>query len=88
MKNQRLRKAVATSLLVAAAVLLLAGLTFKRRVYDQDDDFKQFGLLTFTRVSDADLCADATFTGVVRKEGKLYSTYDRLAPKAKRACPT
>jgi len=87
-KNPRLQKIIATTLLIAAAGMLLAGLTIKRRVYDQDDEFKQFGILTFTRVSDAAMCVDATFTGVVGKEGKLYSTYNRMAPKGKRACPT
>jgi hypothetical protein len=87
-KNTRLQKIIAASLLLASAALFFAGLTFKRRVYDQDDQFKQFGLLTFTRVSDAAMCADATFTGVVRKEGKLYSTYNRMAPRGKKACPT
>lgn len=88
MKNTRLQKIIAASLLLASAALLVAGLTFKRRVYDQDDEFKQFGLLTFTRVSDAAMCVDATFSGVVRKEDKLYSTYNRLAPRGKKACPT
>lgn len=88
MKNARLQKIIATTLLIAATGMLVAGLTIKRRVYDQDDEFKQFGILTFTRVSDAAMCVDATFTGVVGKEGKLYSTYNRMAPTGKRACPT
>lgn len=89
MLNPRLQKFSAAALLVAAGAMLVAGIAYKRRIYDQDDAFKEFGLLTFSRVTDIDLAEDATFTGVIRKEGKLYSTYDRMAPpRGKRACPT
>jgi len=31
---------------------------------------------------------DATFGGVVRRRGKLFTTYDRFAPPVKPLCPT
>jgi hypothetical protein len=37
---------------------------------------------------DYQLVENATFTGVVRKEGRLYYTYDPTKPRGKRSCPT
>lgn len=34
------------------------------------------------------LIVDTTFTGIVRKAGKLYFTYDPSKPIGKRKCPT
>ncbi len=38
--------------------------------------------------SDRQLVENTTFTGVVRKEDKLYLTYDASQKRGKRACPT
>lgn len=88
-KNLRVQRIIASALLLGAAGLLIAGLAVKHRVYDQDDEFAQFGMKTFSRVRDTQLSVDATFTGVTRKDdGKLYSTYNRTVPRGKKACPT
>ena len=83
------RKSVASCLLIAALALMAFGSVRTHKVYDaKDDDFAEFGLLTFARIGGRDLVIDATFTGVVRKDGRLYSTYDRTKPRGKKACPT
>ncbi len=86
MQRRTVEKLVSGVLLLVACVLLAAGATWKHRVYDADSD--DWGLVTFTRLSDKDLVIDATFGGVTRESGKLYSTYDRSQPRTKRACPT
>jgi len=72
--------------LVIALALLFAGSVRSYKVYDADND--EFGILTFHKVTDRLLVIDATFRGVICEEDKLYTTYDRLQPKGKRACPT
>ncbi len=39
-------------------------------------------------ISEFELTEDATFSGVRRLFGRLYSTYDRSKPRGKRLCPT
>jgi len=74
-------------LLVLFVAFLVAGGGRKLRAYEEATD--EFGILTFNKISEAELVEDSTFAGVVRKEGRLVSTYDRSAPKeGKRACPT
>ena len=81
-----LRRASTLAVLAAALLLLTAGGVVSRKVYDPSQD--QAGLLTFNRISDRQLVIDATFTGVVRKGARLFSTYDRASAHGKRACPT
>lgn len=76
----------AVLLIVMAVVLLLSGGMRSYKVYDRGGE--EFGLLTFTPVSDLDLVIDATFSGVERKGDRLYTTYDRSEPRGKRSCPT
>jgi hypothetical protein len=78
-------KAVASIILLAAIVLVAAGSVRVQKVYDPQTE--AFGLAAFMRIHDRDLVADATFTGVERRDGKLYSTYDRSRPHGKRSCP-
>lgn len=81
------KERIAAALVMAVAVLLLlAGAARTHRVYDENTE--EFGLLSFTRISDAELVIDATFSGVERKGDRFYSTYDRSEPRGKRACPT
>ena len=68
--------------------MLAIGAATTHKVYDKGDEFAEFGLLTFTRLSDRQLVEDATFTGVARIGPKLFSTYDRSQPRGKKACPT
>lgn len=88
MRSSSIQKAIAGSLLLIAVALIVCGMTFKRKIYDQKDEFSDFGLATFSRLNDAKLVVDATFTGVTRTDGKLYSTYNRALPRGKKACPT
>ena len=39
-------------------------------------------------ISDFALIENATFTGVTRKEGKLFFTYDPARKHGKQSCPT
>ncbi len=83
-----IQKTVAGVLLAIAVACIATGAVYSRKVYEQDEMGQEFGLITFERIPDWQLTIDATFTGVVRKDGKLYSTYDRSAPRGKRSCPT
>lgn len=80
------KKAIAGFLLVVGAALLVIGAQQTRKVYKAE--VRGYGVEVFDMVSEFELVEDATFSGVERDEGKLYSTYDRTAGKTKRACPT
>jgi hypothetical protein len=69
-----------------AVGFLVAGNYREHKVYDKSD--KEYGLRTYTDISEYQLVEDATFSGTIRKWGELFSTYDRAAPKGKMACPT
>ncbi len=73
---------------VLLLALLLLGIGAVRTHKAYDPGTADFGLVAFTRVSDRDLVIDATFGGVERRGGLLYSTYDRGEPRGKRSCPT
>lgn len=84
-----LQKTIAATLVLAALAMALTGFFRSYKVYDKKDDaFAEFGMLTFSRLNDRQLVEDATFTGVARVGEKLFSTYDRTAPRGKKACPT
>ena len=74
------------AVLLVAIVLIGAGVLRQHKVYDADS--ADFGMLMFHRIREWDLIVDTTFTGIVRQDGKLHATYDRSAPRSKRACPT
>ncbi len=76
----------AVLLFAMALLLLLTGGMRSYKVYDRGNG--EFGLLTFTRISDAELVIDATFSGVEREGDRLFTTYDRSEPRGKRSCPT
>jgi hypothetical protein len=40
------------------------------------------------RIGDWQMIEATTFTGIARKDGKLWLTYDPSQPAGKRACPT
>jgi hypothetical protein len=69
-----------------ALVCLAVGICRRHKVYEKGSG--EVGLLRFRAISDAQLTVDATFTGVARRGGKLYSTYDRARPRGKRMCPS
>ena len=71
---------------VLALLCVVAGSRRAVKVYDRDT--ADFGLAAFRRISDRQLVIDATFSGVLRKGTKLYSTYDRTQPRGKRTCPS
>jgi hypothetical protein len=73
-------------LALLAVFLLVAGSYSEYKVYDNPQE--QLGLRNFTDISGYQLVQDATFSGTIRIDGDLYSTYNRAAPKGKIACPT
>ena len=80
------RKTYATVAMVVASIFLLAGAARSFKVYNPPDaETTDEG---YHVISETQLIIDGTFTGVVRKDGALYSTYDRTNPQAKPACPT
>ena len=86
MSRNTKEKLAAALLLAAALVLLLVGALRSHKVYDPVTE--EFGIRAFQRVSELELVVDATFGGVRRDKGLLYTTYDRSEPRGKRACPT
>ncbi len=85
--SSRLRKILGISVLILALVFLLAGMRRSVKAYEPGTD--EFGILAYQQVPERVLVEDATFGGITRKNGRVYSTYDRSAPKqGKRACPT
>ncbi len=84
--SRRAETILAVAVLSCGLVCLAVGAFAGHKVYERDD--AAFGFLAYTRVSDADLVVDSTFTGVVRERGRLYSTYDRTQPRGKQLCPT
>lgn len=86
MKKSDQTEIVAVALLILALALLLAGSFRTHRVYETDSG--EFGILTFYRISELEMVVDATFHGVAREGGRLYTTYDRSQPRGKTACPT
>ncbi len=84
--NPTLQKTLASILLAVALVLLAVSGKGEHKVYDPEAE--EFGLVAFTKITERALTVDTTFGGVTRKGARLYSTYDRAAPRGKKACPT
>ncbi len=84
--NEAGRKIVATVVVLAAGAMLVTAAVKKTRVYDRETE--QYGLAAFSRVSDAQMVYNSTFSGIVRRDGKLYFTYDRARLSGKQTCPT
>jgi hypothetical protein len=88
------RMIFAVVFLAAGCACIASGFLIRHKVQDMPDptfDLSQFGLegvLPYRQISEKDLLIDATSTGVVRKGGELYSTYDRTQIRGKRKCPT
>ena len=85
-ENGPVRRAITGALLAVALMLLIGAGLRSYKVLDPDAD--TFDMPTFLRVSEPRMTMDATFHGVDRRDGRLYTTYDRLAGPGKRACPT
>jgi hypothetical protein len=79
-------KIAAFLVLFVSLAFLIIGAILTHKIYDTDTD--DFGILTFRRISERQIVIDATFHGVDRREGKLFTTYDRSKPRGKLACPT
>lgn len=86
MRHSSFQRAAAVSVLVVAAALIAWGARVSHKVYEAEED--EFGLRVFHRISEKQLVEDATFSGVVRRSARLYTTYDRSEPRGKRPCPT
>lgn len=66
--------------------LVIFGLFNSRVVYTQEA--LEYGVDYYDEIKELHIIEDTTFDGIVKKDGKLYSTYDRSAKQGKRACPT
>jgi len=77
---------IAAAVGLAALGLLLMGSVSKHKVFESAPS--AFGINPFTRVSERQLIMDSTFGGAKLEGGRLVTTYDRLKPSGKRACPT
>jgi hypothetical protein len=77
---------VRITLALLAVALLMAGGARKHKVYDNLKE--EFGLRSYSDISEYQLVVDATFSGTIRRGNELFSTYDRTGPKKKVACPT
>ncbi|MBP7829228.1 MAG: hypothetical protein KA248_04850 [Kiritimatiellae bacterium] len=86
MKRERIEKAAGWAVLAAALVLVGVGWLRSHKVYAADSE--DYGILVFERIADRQLVVDATFSGVLRRDGRLFSTYDRSQVRGKQACPT
>jgi hypothetical protein len=85
-RRVKYQKSLAIGALLIAVAFLIIGNLRVHKVYDADTE--QFGIQAFHKISERQLVEDATFSGVLRKGLKLYSTYDRSQAGGKRACPT
>jgi hypothetical protein len=77
--------------LVALSIGLIAfGVfhTVEVRTVDADELAELLEFHPFEDIDDLQLIIDTTFTGVIRRNGAIYSNYDRSAPPQKRSCPT
>lgn len=86
MKGSKIRVTAAIVSLAAALGCLAAGGFRTHKIYDVDAG--DYGVRVFHRVTDLQLVLDTTFGGVTRRGPRLYTTYDRSAPRGKRSCPT
>jgi asparagine N-glycosylation enzyme membrane subunit Stt3 len=80
------QKIIAIVVLIIALTFLVMGNVRSHKVYDPET--AAAGIDAFYRINERQLVVDATFTGDVLRDGKLFSTYDRTKPVGRRACPT
>ena len=84
-----MRKFIAWALLAFSLLCIAFGFVYRRQIYDVPDAVSAaLGEFSHRKISDRDLTIDATFSGVKREDGRLWSTYDRTVKAGKRACPT
>ncbi|MBX7256242.1 MAG: hypothetical protein K1Y02_07755 [Candidatus Hydrogenedentes bacterium] len=86
MKRFSRERLAAWAVVVLALALLVFGTVHTHQVFDPT--VEEFGMVAFMKLPDWQMVIDSTFGGVTRKDGKLYSTYDRAESRGKRACPT
>jgi len=80
--NSRLQKFTSVLFLVLAIFFILVSLLRTLKVYEDEQS------VFYYKVAERRLVVDATFSGVIRKGAKLYTTYDRTGAIGKRPCPT
>ena len=80
--NPKLQKILGILFLILTLFFIIAGLARTHRVYENDQS------VFYYKVAERRLVVDATFSGVIRRDSRLYTTYDRTKAVGKRACPT
>lgn len=68
--------------LLLSLMFIAIGLLRTLKVHDLDTE------LFYHRIPERQVVIDTTFSGIIRKNGKLYSTYDRSVKLGRQACPT
>ncbi len=81
-----LGRTVRIALALLAVALLVAGSSREHKVYDNPKE--EYGLRSYSDISEYQLVVDATFSGTIRRGSELFRTYDRTGPKGKTPCPT
>jgi hypothetical protein len=84
--NIKLVNGLRVTVVLAVLILLVTGHYREHKVLDNPKE--EYGLHNYVEISEYQLVEDATFSGTIRKWGRLFSTYDRTVPKGKMACPT
>jgi len=87
-RTERIRLIIGAVLGAAAIALIVVGAMRTREVMEFDEIAAEAEIFIPETISEKDLVIDATFSGVVRRNGMLLSTYDRSQPRGKQACPT
>jgi len=79
--------AMNAAILITGLVLIIVGIAaIKRPIYQPLTT--GYGMLTYEQIGDQQMTIDATFGGITRRDGRLYSTYNRSQQRSKLACPT
>ena len=86
-KTRWLAVAMDVAILITGVVLIIVGIAaIKRPIYQPLTT--GYGMLTYEQIGDRQMTVDATFGGITRQDGRLYSTYNRSQQRSKLACPT
>lgn len=80
--DKTFNKYFAVFVLILALAFLAVGTLRTLKIHDIETD------LFFHEIPERQIVIDATFSGIVRKNGILYSAYDRSIKQGRQSCPT